>query len=217
MVTINPRVVDLSHWDDVQDKFAGLVRFGGWGVINKVTEGTASIDASFGWRRQPAKDAGLLYGGYHFLHAGNPDRQVDWFLQHLGDPTGLLVAYDHETEQDSNGHSLPVMSLDDLKHTLELTRDRIGRWPWLYSGNLIKEQLGNSKDPFWKNIKLWLPQYGFSFVYPPAFNSPPLWQYTGDGRGPMPHNVPGIVIRGSGIDINHFGGTRDELAAIWAS
>ena len=32
-------VIDLSHWDDVQDGFAGTVKMGVLGVINKVTEG----------------------------------------------------------------------------------------------------------------------------------------------------------------------------------
>ena len=44
-------VVDLSHWDDVQDGFAGTVRMGVLGVINKVTEGSGYVDPSFGWRR----------------------------------------------------------------------------------------------------------------------------------------------------------------------
>lgn len=210
--TIKPRVVDLSHYDNVTDRFAGFVQFGGWGVINKVTEGTGATDASFNWRRQPAKDAGLLYGAYHFLHTGRIAQQVDWFLQHVGDPTGLLLAFDHETENGMHA------TLDEVKQACTLVHDKLGRWPWLYSGDVIKEQCGNTLDPFWKNIKLWLPQYSSSgnYSWPPAFEQPPLIQYTGDGAGRPPHNVPGIVISG-GLDINHFDGTRDELAAIWAA
>jgi lysozyme len=214
---INPRVVDLSHWDDVQDKFAGAVQFGIWGVINKVTEGAGGVDASFGWRRQPAKDAGLLYGAYHFLHAGRIPQQADWFCQQVGDPAGLLLGCDHEQEFDANGNKLPTPSAAEAQQFLELVRAKLGRFPWLYSGNLIREQTAGSHDPFWKQIKLWLAEYGPAPITPPAFNPAPLWQFTGDGTGPAPHNVPGIVIRGKGIDINHFGGTRDELAAIWAS
>ena len=40
-----------------------------------------------------------------------------------------------------------------------------------------------------------------------------LWQYTGDGVGPLPHNVPGI---GRNMDINHYAGSDEELAARWA-
>lgn len=207
-----PRVVDLSHYDDVQDKFTGAVAFGIWGVINKVTEGTGSVDASFNWRRQPAKNAGLNYGAYHFLHTGRVEQQVGWFLQNVGDPAGLLLAVDHETLNGMHA------TLGEVKQFCTLVHDRIGRWPWLYSGDVIKSQIGDGLDPFWKQIKLWLPQYSSSgnYAWPPAFDAPPLIQYTGDGVGKGPHNVPGIVIAG-GLDINHFGGTRDELDAIWGS
>lgn len=212
MIQPIPRVVDLSHYDNVQDAFAGAVRFGIWGVINKVTEGFGSVDASFDWRRKPAADAGLLYGGYHFLHPGRIQQQADWFLQHVGDPTGLLLALDHEDENGS--HASP----DEVKQWLRAIHDAVGRWPWLYSGSLIREQLaGQTSDPFWRQIRLWLPQYGPAPFSPPAFEDALLWQYTGDGAGQLPHNVPGITISGKGIDINHFAGTRDELAAIWAS
>lgn len=213
MTTINPRVVDLSHWDDVQDKFAGAVKFGIWGVINKVTESVGNHDKSFDWRRQPAADAGLKYGAYHFLHTGRIRDQAHWFLENIGDPTGLLLALDHEQDEVRHTHA----RVDEVKEWLQIVHDETGRWPWLYSGSVIKEQLGVSTDPFWKPIKLWLSQYGPAPKWPRAFAPPPLWQYTGDGIGPGPHNVPGIVINGKGIDINHFAGTREELAAIWAA
>src|SRR5882757_5299544 len=209
MTTINPRVVDLSHWDDVQDKFAGAVKFGIWGVINKTTQYVGNHDKSFDWRRKPAADAGLLYGAYHFLRAGRIQEQAEWFLHNIGDPTGLLIAVDHERENDKGEPA----TLAELKQWLTYVHGKIGRWPWLYSGNVIKEQLGISTDPFWKQIKLWLPQYSNEPVWPRAFDRVSLWQYTGDGRGLAPHNVPGIVIHGKGIDINHFAGTREELAA----
>jgi hypothetical protein len=42
---------------------------------------------------------------------------------------------------------------------------------------------------------------------------PTLWQFTGDGVGPMPHTMPGILTKG--IDINSFQGTRDDLVEAW--
>jgi GH25 family lysozyme M1 (1,4-beta-N-acetylmuramidase) len=206
-----PRVMDLSHYDDVQDKFGGAVTFGIWGVINKVTEGVGCVDKSFQWRRGHAANAGLLYGGYHFLHPGRIEAQADWFLQNVGDTQGLLLAVDHE---DENGRHA---SLGELKQWLTYVHSRVGRWPWLYSGNLIKEQLGSSRDPFWKQIKLWLAHYSAEPTWPPAFDEPPLIQFTGDGEGPPPHNVPGIEIAGKGIDLNHFSGSRDVLAALWSA
>jgi GH25 family lysozyme M1 (1,4-beta-N-acetylmuramidase) len=49
----NPVIVDLSHFDDVQDW--DLVRsFGILGVINKATEGPGMTDKTFAIRRKPA-------------------------------------------------------------------------------------------------------------------------------------------------------------------
>jgi hypothetical protein len=38
--------------------------------------------------------------------------------------------------------------------------------------------------------------------------------FTGDGVGPKPHSIPGIV--DTGIDINHFDGDAVKLAAEWS-
>lgn len=204
-LSVNPKVVDLSHYDDVQDGFAGAVEMGIRGVINKVTEDYSSHDHSFEWRREPAAKAGLLFGAYHFLRPTRIQQQADWFLQNCGDTTGLLLALDHE---DAN------VPLKDAQYWLQAVHDKVGRWPILYSGHLIKEQLMGTGDPFWGQIRLWLAQYSSHPVWPAAWAKPWLWQFTGDGHGPPPHNVPGIVIAG-GCDINSFDGTDAELAEQW--
>src|SRR5215813_13723106 len=84
-VTMRADVIDLSHWDNVTDGFAGTVRMGVLGVINKATEGLAYTDPSFGWRREPCKRAGLLYGAYHFIRPGDPNVQAGRFLRNIGD------------------------------------------------------------------------------------------------------------------------------------
>lgn len=208
---IIPRVVDLSHWDDVQDAFAGAVGAGIWGVINKVTESVGSHDKSFEWRRKPAADAGLLYGAYHFLRPGRIADQAKFFLDHIGDPSGLLLALDYE---DAG------VPLKDAKAWLEAVHDKVGRWPKFYFGGEVRDKLSrNSKDnKFWASLDLWHPQYGPAPNKCPAqWPEPWLWQYTGDGLGPNPHNIKGIKIAGKGIDINHFAGTLDQLKERWAA
>lgn len=211
-MNINPKVVDLSHYDDVQDHFAGAVQFGIRGVINKVTENTASLDKSFAWRRQPAANAGLLYGAYHFLRPGRIEQQAQWFLQNVGDTTGLLLACDFEVDG---------ISLADVKTFLTFVHGVVGRWPVLYSYSAFMRERFTSADiadPFWKQIKLWIAAYNNHPTWPSCWDAPFLWQYTGDGSGSEPHNVPGIVIEGSkGIDINSFQGSDEELTAGWAS
>lgn len=207
---INPKVTDLSHYDDVTDKFAGAVRFGIKGVINKVTEGRGNTDASFNWRRQPAKDAGLLYGAYHFIRPGYVQQQADWFLQHIGDAGDLLIALDHE---DRN------VTLSQAQQWMGLVHSRLGRWPILYSGFLIKEQI-SQYDPngavvaFWKQRRLWLSHYNPNPSWPHIWALPWLWQYTGDGNGPSPHTVPGILPGGK-LDINSYIGGDAQLTQEW--
>jgi hypothetical protein len=51
-------------------------------------------------------------------------------------------------------------------------------------------------------------------VTPRNWPSAWLWQFTGDGLGPKPHSIPGIV--DSGIDINSYEGDAVKLAAEWS-
>lgn len=200
---INPIVVDLSHYQDVQDwdrvKAAGVV-----GVINKVSEGVKSVDKTFGIRRGPVKNRDLLFGGYHFLRPGSIPDQVSFFLKAIGDTNDILFALDHED---------PKVPLADAKAFMSLVKTRTGRYPILYSGFLIKQQLGSKRDPELDPIRLWLSHYNANPSWPPQWVNPWLWQFTGDGQGPQPHAIDGI--KGTGIDINSYGGTPDQLRSDW--
>ncbi len=92
-----------------------------------------------------------------------------------------------------------------------------GRRGAIYSGNRLKEnigKLGPLDRAYITSHRLWLCQYGPVAKLPPGFSKWWLWQFTGDGVGPMPHSVPGIS--GSGIDLNTFIGTHNDLAASWS-
>lgn len=203
---ITPTVVDLSHYDNVTD-WDAVKAFGIQGVINKATEGPGMTDKTFAIRRGPATARDILYGAYHFMRPGDVSAQVDHFLgvtNSSSDDT-LLLALDHED---------PKVPLSNAKAFMQEVHDQIGRYPILYSGFLIKQQLGTTIDPFWAGIKLWLSHYNANPTWPKCWSSPWLWQFTGDGVGPAPHNVPGITIGGRGIDINSYNGS--SLAQEWA-
>jgi GH25 family lysozyme M1 (1,4-beta-N-acetylmuramidase) len=219
-IQINPKFVDLSHYDDVQDKFAGAVAFGIRGVINKLTEGVGNLDHSAGWRIGPATAAGLLFGVYHFMRPGRIVEQAKWFLQNYRDLQAanpgvfIRIALDHETAG---------VSVDDVKQWLTIVHDATGQWPWLYSysafltDQFVAEKVANN-DPFFDNIGLWIAAYNDHPHWPPNWERPVAHQYTGDGNGLPPHNVAGIVIVGSkGIDINTYAGTDEQLAADWVA
>ncbi len=207
---IIPRVIDLSHWDDVEDGFAGAVRAGIWGVINKASEGYGSRDMSFEWRREPAKVAGLLYGAYHFIRPGNVQRQVEFFFGCIGDTADLRLALDYEDARVPESNARQFCSL---------VFNKTGRYPTLYGGAVIKANEADftSHAYFWKQIPLWLSHYSAHPSWPTnIWDVPWLWQYTGDGLGPTPHGVPGIIPT-TKLDMDSYTGTRDQLVREWVS
>lgn len=209
-MSINPVVVDLSHWDKVTDLQAAR-RFGILGVIAKATQGTSVTDGTYAAIRAKAKAAGQVFGAYHFFEHGNVDQQIKHFLDVARPDDQTLLALDHEP------YGAKTPKLDEARYFLETVAAKIGRKPILYSGNLIKEQLGSTVDLFFGGHRLWLAQYGSRPVTQRSWANPWIWQFTGDGNGPAPHNVPGISIDGGGIDINSFDGDEAKLRAEWIS
>jgi lysozyme len=66
MSTINPKVIDISHYDKVVgDGFQAVRRAGIVGVIQKASEGTATVDQRYATRLPGIIEAGLLPGCYH--------------------------------------------------------------------------------------------------------------------------------------------------------
>ena len=203
-VAINPLVVDLSHHNDVAD--FGQVKAAGYaGIIHKATEAIGFVDNMYAVRRGQAMNAGLLWGAYHFLRPVSIPAQVSSSLKIAAPDNMTLLALDHEDER---------VPLINAKEFLLRVEDAVGRKAVLYSGSSIKEQLGNRIDGYLAAHRLWLAQYGLRPVTPRNWPSAWLWQFTGDGIGPKPHSVPGIV--GTGIDINHFDGDAVKLAAEWS-
>ena len=209
---MQPRVVDLSHHNTVKD-LSGAVSTGIWGVIHKVTQGKAYADPDYAGRRQMAKGLGLLWGAYHFNTGDDVSSQVDWFLAKAQPDGDTLLVLDYEDNRLSN---MNIEQLVDFLHQIEA---KVGRKAAIYSGNRLKETIGhlNATDQAYvASHRLWLCQYGPAAHIPTPFKEWWLWQYTGDGVGPQPHNVPGIIAGNGGIDLNTFNGTVEELAGSWA-
>ncbi|HYM31814.1 MAG TPA: glycoside hydrolase family 25 protein [Candidatus Cybelea sp.] len=210
--TIVPRVVDLSHHNVVKD-FGAAAGFGLWGVIHKATQGKAYADPDYAGRRETATAAGLMWGAYHFATGDDIAVQVDWFLAHAKPDDTTLLALDYEDNR------LSQMSVHQVVAFLRLIEAKVGRKAAVYSGNRIKENiglLGADDRAYLATHRLWLCQYGPAPHLPAGFETCWLWQYTGDGTGPKPHTVPGIIAGNGGLDLNSFQGTREDLAASWA-
>lgn len=208
MVTIVPRVIDISHYDRCDSDWVKRISdFGIWGVIHKATESTGYSDPDMRARRRDVNAGGLLWGTYHFIRAGSMQKQVDFYLRTASPAEGDLCALDWE---------VPQVSADMAEEWLTLCARSLGRRPVIYSGNTAKEALGARSDSFFGSHRLWLAQYSSRPVVQRSWSRAWLWQYTGDGLGPSPHNVPGVHIAG-GCDINHYPDERAVLEKEWSS
>lgn len=150
---ITPNVVDLYHLDSVTS-FKTAATAGILGVIHKATTGATGKDAKYASRRQPALDAGLLWGAYHWGTHANVADQVKNFLKTAAPDENTLVALDFEKTAGNQ------MTLAQAREFLTRIEDELGRKAIIYSSNLLKEQLGSSKDAFSARIGFGLLNMG---------------------------------------------------------
>ncbi len=204
--TINV-VIDISHHQGNVDLVAAKAG-GVEGVIHKATQGTSYTDPRYATNKQKARDAGLLWGVYHFGTGEDGVLQADHFLNVVQPDSHTLVTLDFEA--NPQGAS---MTLEEARAFVTHVHDSIGRWPGLYGGFYLKQLLGGHNDPVLANCWLWLSQYGPRPIVPPNWSSWTMWQYTDGGAGPAPHEVPGI----GPCDRDIFNGSLQDLNTLWIS
>lgn len=203
-------VIDVSHYQNEIDGFVAAKKMGVLGVIAKATEGVHTVDQTFAKHRLHAEQVGLLFGAYHYLKPGNAKAQADHFLFTVGDVQGLALVCDWE---DKN------TPISDAQEFVQRVFDKTGGWCVMYSyAALLKEAsplLASTRATFWKKTKLWVAGYHDQVTWPvtiwPRYW---LWQFTGDGNGPGPHNVPNV---GVNVDISVYSGDPMLLALDWAT
>jgi lysozyme len=223
---INPKVIDIyhlnannAHGGDGAD-FHAVHAAGFRGVIHKTSQGAHIPDTLYAVRKPKAIAAGLHWGAYHFNSGENIAAQVKFFLSMAQPDADTEMCLDWE---DNPRRAGGMMTLAQAREFMDRVDQAIGRTCTLYSGNVVKEWAVHMSDDdreFFARHKLWLAQYAAAPVlldydkHPLPWHAPFLWQYTGDGSGQLPRNVPGI---GRNMDINHYAGTDDELSAQWAA
>lgn len=149
----------------------------------------------------------MLWGAYHFGTKANGAAQADFFLSKANAHDQTLLILDYEP----NGNS--TMTLSQARAFVSRVNQVTGRFPGLYSGNLIKDQLGGQPvDPILSQCFLWIAQYGPQPNRIPAtWPTWTLWQYTDGVAGPGPHSVDGI----GPCDRDQFNGTLEQLQKLW--
>jgi lysozyme len=194
-----PVCIDISHHQGYPD-FTEVRASGVLGVIHKATEGTTFIDDARAENLSNAKKAGLAIATYFWIKPGDGRAQAEFYLQTIDPVEGERVVIDYEED----GCTLTtlrdaVQALLDFRRELQIT---------VYSGHLLKEQLGNQYDELLaENTDLWLAQYTSSEdniswcdqTYPQWS----LWQYSETGE------IPGI--NDSYVDLDNFNGSAVEF------
>lgn len=192
------KCIDISHHQDFPD-FEKIRAAGVIAMIHKATEGSSYIDPNRRTNCSNAKAAGIACCTYHWLSPGSsPASQIAFYLKTVDPVNGERMVIDYE----ENGCTLAdlkeaVQALLDDPRELKIT---------VYSGHLLKEQLGSKRDAFLAdNTDLWLAQYTSSTPTWPDATYPiwMLWQYSESGT------MDGI--EGSLVDLNRFPGNDDEL------
>src|SRR5215831_17072708 len=206
-MTINPLVIDTSHWDPPSD-FVEIKANGVYGCICKATQGQTYNDPTYKSQKQRALAAGLVWGSYHFADSTDIQGQVDNYIKFANPLPGEIICLDWE---DNNSGT---MTKAQAQQWISYVEERLGRpnEVVIYSGNTAKEALGASADVFFGARRLWLAQYGSQPVPQASWTAPWLWQYTDGTSGPTPHNIG----TWSG-DINSYSGSPQQLVAEWAS
>jgi GH25 family lysozyme M1 (1,4-beta-N-acetylmuramidase) len=199
-----PVCIDISHWQDFPD-FDEVAQAGVLGVIHKATEGTGYVDPNRAANLSNAKRAGLAIATYHWIKPGNAKAQMNFYLDTIEPERGERVVIDYEEDG---------CSLDDLHEAVQTLLDaKLDLKITVYSGHLLKEQLGDDTDDFLaENTDLWLAQYTSNeddISWPDGtYDEWTLWQYSESG------SLPGIY--GSAVDMNNFNGSDEEFL-LWIS
>lgn len=190
-------------------------------LIHKATEGITFSDSVFDHAMRCAALVGMLRGAYHFGRPGDGAAQADRLIARAAvHGPDVLLCLDLEGDLDAS----TTMSTAEARAFLERVRALTGRWPLLYGGaSKTRERMHRAsaeERAVFGRCALWLAKYGDEPRAPAPWDDWALWQYS-DGKpddGPSdrvlyPRSTPGM----HRADRNAWRGTREELAAWWAS
>ncbi|WP_257389526.1 glycoside hydrolase family 25 protein [Tahibacter caeni] len=181
-------VVDLSHHNESVD-FSALRGAGIAGVLHKATQGADYVDPTYAVRQSQARQAGLLWGAYHFGDGSDAPTQAAHFLATANAAPGDLLVLD--VEQNTAGSS---MSLAQAEAFVQAVFQRSGRWPGVYGSSYLKQLVAaaTAASPL-ARCWLWVATYANRpLSLAPLWPAWTLWQYTDGASGPAPQSIAGV-------------------------
>lgn len=198
-------IVDIYHLEPVDFqklKDAGIVA-----IVHKATEGLTIKDKAYHTRKDMAKSMGFLWGSYHFSSGERAIQQAQEYLQYCKPEADELICLDFEPS--SSGSDMTIVGAEQFVSEVQW---RIGRWPMIYGGSLLREGLRNQINQVLKNCPLWYSRYSNEPKdIPNTWSRYTLWQFTDGDVGPEPHFTSGI----GNCDRNRFQGTKEQLIQQW--
>lgn len=199
-------IVDMNHLGEPD--FSIMAASGIVAVIHKATEGGSFRDPEYVSRKSVAKAAGLLWGSYHYVSGISVVEQLDNYVTYADPQEDELICIDYE--RSSSG---PDMSIEQLERLVALLAQRLGRFPVVYGGDLLRFGLGIGRSEVLASCPLWYARYSSvpSGIPPGVWTDYALWQYTNGASGPEPHAAAGI----GRCDRSRFNGTTADLQEAW--
>jgi lysozyme len=214
---LKPGVIDLSHWNEIigdsySASLSSLQRSkenGIHGLIHKATENGSYIDNMLKYRCDLSRDAGMLFGTYHFLRSGDMGQQV----AHYFDSVQSVQKDEGESRKwvwvcDYEDPGIPLSDVADFMDQLDAVTGT-DQHPVLYTGFALKDKIAAGQDASrLHKYALWLAHYATEPTLPKGWDRYWLWQYSDKA------SVPGIQ---APTDVNAFDGTVEELVSGWVA
>jgi GH25 family lysozyme M1 (1,4-beta-N-acetylmuramidase) len=191
--------VDTSHWKwSPGIDFAAMKRSGRCDyLIAKATEGTGYVDPSYGGWRAGAKNAGMVFGSFHFARPGDPVEQAEYYLSVARPVDGDIPVLDLE---DTAIPDPPGFAVAFAKRV----QSKTGTWPLLYTyPNYLAAHDFRPLQAL--GCPLWFADYSDPLNSIKPWSSYAIRQFT--DRGTVP-GLPGT------LDCNSSPLTLDQLRAL---
>jgi lysozyme len=210
---LKPGVIDLSHWnsiigDSYSAALASLQRAKDSGIVGMVHKATVNItytDDKLKARCDLCRDAGLLFGTYHFLRPGSMGNQVAFYYDQV--MSVQKIADEADTWLWSCDYEDPNIPLSHVADFMEQLEAVIGKPPVLYTGFALKDKIAAGQDASrLTKYPLWLAHYASAPTLPKGWDEYWLWQYSDKA------SVPGII---APTDVNAYDGSAEMLAFEW--